>query len=183
MSALFRFFLTLLFGWDRYPSKGMLDDVVSRHRVGLRDIDLNWHMNNARYLNFLDTARLEHAIRTGLFSIFRQRGNFLVANLEISYIRSLLPFQRFEIHTRVLGWDQRYYYIQHEFHAGGELYAKAYARLVFMRQGRRVEPGQIIAPRCDHPESPALPASIRHWQEMLAAKRMESQPADSRKAA
>lgn len=183
MSALFRFFLTLLFGWDRYPTKSVLDDVVTRHRVGLRDIDLNWHMNNARYLAVLDKARLEHAIRTGLFSVFRARGNFLVASLEIGYFRSLTPFQRFEVHTRVLGWDSRYYYIRHEFRVGGELYASAYARLVFMQQGRRLEPASVLGPLGEHQPSPPLPATILCWQQMLAAKREESAPAAQHQAA
>lgn len=174
MAAFFRFLLTLLFKWDLYPTKDVLAPVTTRHRVRLRDLDLNRHMNNARYLNFLDAARLEHSIRTGLFSVFRRRGNFLVANIEISYLKSLLPFQPFTITTQVLGWDARYYYIRHEFRAEGELYATACARMVFTQHNKRADPRDILSPLAHGEPSPPLPVSIRHWQAMLQAKREES---------
>ncbi len=175
MAAFFRFLFTLVFKWDLYPTKDVLAPVTTRHRVRLRDLDLNWHMNNARYLNFLDAARLEHSIRTGIFSVFRRRGNFLVANIEISYLKSLLPFQRFTITTQVLGWDARYYYIRHQFHAEGELYATACARMVFTQDGKRADPKTILVPLAHGEPSPPLRVSIRHWQAMLAAKREESE--------
>lgn len=175
MAAFFRFLLTLIFKWDIYPSKDVLAPVVTRHRVGLNDIDLNWHLNNARYLSFLDKARLEHSIRTGIFSVFRRRGNFLVANIEISYLKSLLPFQKFTITTRVLGWDARYYFIAHEFHADGELYATAAARMAFTEKGKRVEPKTVLVPLAHGEPSPPLPMSVRHWQSLLLAKREESE--------
>lgn len=174
MAAFFRFILTLVFKWDLHPTADALAPVTTSHRVGLRHIDLNFHLNNAHYLSFLDKARLEHSISTGLFSIFRQRGNFLVANIEISYLKSLLPFQRFTITSRILGWDTRYYFIAHEFRVAGELYATAYVRLVFTRGGKRVNPADILAPLTQAQASPALPPSVLHWQNMLTAKREES---------
>lgn len=177
MAALFRFLLTLFFKWDLYPTKNVLAPVTTRHRVRLRDLDLNQHMNNARYLNFLDMARLEHSIRTGIFRVFRQQGNFLVANIEISYFKSLLPFQRFTITTQVMGWDARYYYIRHDFRVDNELYASANARMVFTSHNKRANPNDILPKLSDGELSPPLPISLRHWQAMLQAKREENEPA------
>lgn len=175
MAAFFRFLMTLLFKWDLYPTKSALEPVTTRHRVRIRDLDLNQHMNNARYLSFLDMARLEHSIRTGIFRVFRQRGNFLVANIEISYFKSLLPFQKFTITTRVVGWDARYYYIRHDFRVENELYATACARMVFTQNNKRVDPREILSPLADGEPSPPLPMSIRHWLSLLHAKKEETE--------
>lgn len=182
MAAFFRFLLTLFFGWDRYPTKNLLDRVTTRHRVRFGDLDLNWHVNNARYLSYLDSARLEHSIRTGVFGVFRRKQNFLVANIAISYYRSLLPRQHFEIDTRIVGWDDRYYYIEHAFRVGDTIYSHAWARLVFTEKGKRVAPGLVLSPLNHDEPSPPLPEGVLHWQAMFAANRAGSAP-DNKKAA
>lgn len=182
MVALFRFFLTLVFGWDRYPSKGLTDTVTTRHRVRLADLDLNRHVNNARYLSYLDRARLEHSIRTGVFGVFRRRQNFLVANIAISYYRSLLPGQRFEIDTRIVGWDARYYYIEHAFRVGDTMVTQALARLAFTGGGRRLDPRAVLEPLNHDAPSPPLPAAVQHWLAMLAVTR-EGHAPETKKAA
>lgn len=182
MAALFRFFLTLLFGWDRYPSKGLTDTVTTRHRVRLRDLDLNWHVNNARYLSYLDRARLEHSIRTGVFGVFRRRQNFLVANIAISYYRSLLPRQRFVIDTRIVGWDDRYYYIEHAFRVGETVYTQALARMAFTGEGRRLDPRAILEPLNHDAPSPPLPMSVQRWLAMLTAT-LEGKVVEAKEAA
>lgn len=185
MAAFLRFLWVLLFKPDNQPTHQALDTVVTRHRVGYSDIDLNLHLNNARYLSFMDRARLEHSISTGLFRLFRARANFLVANLEISFIRSLLPRQRFEIATRLLCWDERYYYVEHVFQSEGTVYAKAYARMVFMENGKRVLPAELLKRHTGFAgESPLAPPVIAHWQTMLAAKRWDgTQESRDRRAA
>ena len=53
---------------------GVLDEDLLRLRVLHNDIDLNMHMNNARYLNLMDYARTHLLARTRLLNhILRSR--------------------------------------------------------------------------------------------------------------
>ena len=51
----------------RKPATHELFDTVSMEfRVAMWDLDHNLHLNNAKYLKFMDKCRLEHSIVTGL---------------------------------------------------------------------------------------------------------------------
>ena len=50
----------------RPPTHALFDTVSMEFRVRLFDIDLNMHLNNAKYLKYMDRCRLEHAVSTGL---------------------------------------------------------------------------------------------------------------------
>lgn len=171
MKTFFRFVMALLFKTYLRPSHKGLDTVVSQHRVGLRDLDLNWHLNNARYLTYMDAARVEHGIHTGLLAVFPRKMNFIVANVEISYIRSLLPRQKFTVASRIVCWDERYYYMEYRFEVGEQVYAIAHARLVFMKGPKRLDANVVLADILGLEQSPEVPAVIKHWQDTLAAKR------------
>ena len=75
--------------------------VVERYASGAfvpNDIDLNLHMNNARYLSVMDYARTHMLARTGLLThIVRSRWQPLVGAVWMTYRRSLPLFSAFRI--------------------------------------------------------------------------------------
>ena len=110
----------------RPPTHQLFDVVTMEFRVGLLDIDLNMHLNNAKYLKFMDRSRLEHAVVTGLLNrMLEARCNGVVANTEIAYIRELRPYQQFQVHTRILGWDDKYVYYDQRFESQRKLHTHA----------------------------------------------------------
>src|SRR5208283_4679769 len=61
------------------PLLGVLGEDTLRMRVWPNDIDLNLHMNNARYLSIMDYARTHYLARTRLLEhIIRSRWQPLV---------------------------------------------------------------------------------------------------------
>lgn len=83
------------------------------------DLDINWHMNNSRYLRECDFGRISFLIETGLWnSILEQRkktfknANVIVSALQVQYRQSVELFDKFHILTRIDGWDETSFYFQ-----------------------------------------------------------------------
>ncbi|MBL1145001.1 MAG: acyl-CoA thioesterase [Bacteroidetes bacterium] len=74
---------------------------VTEVKVRFMDIDALQHVNNARYLNFLEEARISYSQDIlNLFSKVNQF-NILVARIEIDYMRPIFYNTTVKIYTRV----------------------------------------------------------------------------------
>lgn len=119
-----------------------LHDVLRvRRRVWPGDLDELRHVNNGVYLSMLDLARYELLKRAGVWGRMQQAGLYpVVAAQTIAYRKSLHLGQRFEIETRILGYDARAVYLEQRFVVRGEIYARAYLQGRFLRRGAGVVP-------------------------------------------
>lgn len=136
-------------------------------RVWPRDLDPLMHVNNGVYLSMLDLGRIDLMLRSGLMRILRASGwYFVVAAETIHFRRSLKLFQRFEIETRVLGWDDRAFVIQQLFRRRGETVATALVQGRLLRRGGGpVAPRELLEAAALESVSPALPDWIQRWVE------------------
>ena len=108
------------------------------------DLDANMHMNNGRYLTIMDLGRIEWLIRVGLLPVLRKnKWAPVVGSQKIAFLKPLRPFQQFELHTRLLGWDEKWFYFHQTFHAKGELCANATIKGLFLSQKGRVTPMEL----------------------------------------
>ena len=118
----------------RGPRLGLHDVAVRRERVWLTDIDELRHMNNSVYLGLLDHARLDLLLRSGAWAAIRAAGIYPVVTTQtISYRKSLELGDRYEIQTRIAGYDERQVYIEQRFVRAGEVTAKAFVAGRFLR--------------------------------------------------
>lgn len=156
----------------RPPTHSLFDTVSMEFRVGLFDIDMNMHLNNAKYLKFMDRARLEHAVATGLLDrLLQARCNAVVANTEISYVRELRPYQQFSLETRVLGWDEKYLYFDQRFMSQSKLHTHALLRVVHQYGGKPISPQAMQEMTGLNLQSPALPEYVEQWKKLLLTKK------------
>ena len=131
-------------------------------RVWPNDLDTNLHMNNGRYLTLMDLGRLDLIIRTGLHRVLRARKWYpVVGAAHVVYRRSLDPFERFTMETRLLGWDEDWIYLRQDMIKGdGRLAARAIFKTVFLHRGKRI-PSADLAEAFGLPaQSPPLPDAI-----------------------
>jgi acyl-CoA thioesterase FadM len=143
-----------------------LGPCVSRFRVWPHDLDVFGHVNNGRYLTWLDLARLELMWRTGLLRAARSRGYYpIIASETVHFRRALTLLQRVDVETRVLGWDERCFYIQHLFTRSGAAVALAIVRARFLSAEGGVTPRQVLALLGVQISSPPLPAWVGGWVE------------------
>ena len=153
------------------PALAVLEEDRIRLCVWPHDIDINLHMNNARYLSVMDYARTHLLARTGLLThIVRWRWRPLVGAVWITYRRSLPLFSAFSIASRLICWDERWFYIEQTFTGGDGLAAVGWVKGV-LRDARGIVPPQkaleTVAPGV---ASPPIPEPIAAWNEITREK-------------
>jgi len=143
---------------------GLLDTSVIHGRVWLNDLDNNIHMNNGRYLTLMDLGRLDIILCSGLLgTCLKKRWFPVVGALKIQYFRPLKPFQKFELKTRILGWDAKWLYLEQWFEADGKLCAKAHLQGLFKGPDGKIETKELLEAAGMKKKSPKLPADLREW--------------------
>jgi acyl-CoA thioesterase FadM len=148
-------------------------------RVWPTDLDVLRHVNNGVYFSIMDVARVDLMRRAGLWKPILARGWYPVAVAEtIQFRRALTLFQRFDIVTRVLAWDDKAFLIEQRFERAGATVAVAYVRARFLaRSGDRVAPTDLLALAGVAPDAVVpggVPEAAARWNEDFAAWRPAS---------
>jgi len=161
------FFRTLWKGLTLWLRPGLepLGTSVLRFRVWPNDLDVNIHMNNGRFLSIMDLGRFDLSFRTRLGkAMLRNRWQPLVGAITMRYRRSLDPFESYELHTRLLGWDDKWVFLEQRFlKRGGDLAAEGVVKALFRGKAGNVPVPEVLrqmnytGPQLD------LPEPIRRW--------------------
>jgi acyl-CoA thioesterase FadM len=150
---------------------GVLDEDRLRMRVWPNDIDINLHLNNARYLNLMDYARTHLLARTGLLNhVVRSRLKPMVGAVWITYRRSLPVFSAFGLSSRLVCWDERWFYLEQTFTGREGLAAVGWVKGVLRDARGNVEPQRVIEGVAPGAVSPPMPESIAAWNELTREK-------------
>ena len=169
--------LKVLLGLPFLRRQGILDVSCLRFRAWPNDLDLNMHINNGRYLTFMDLGRVHLLAQMGLLgSVIRNAWQPILMAAEINFIRAIGPFQRFTLMSRLLTWDEKYFYIEQQFRRGDTLCAVATVRGLFLQRGRRVSPGEVLAALKLDLVPPEMPAVVRQWNDLMDRKKEQSAP-------
>lgn len=139
-------------------------------RVLLNDLDTNGHMNNGRYLTIMDLGRLDFLLRSGLWKfVVKHKGVPILGAATIRYRLSLDPLQPFELQTRVLCWDEKWFYLEQKFvlkkgEKAGAVAAVALVKGSFWSNKTLVKPETIINDLGVAMASPPPPEAVTAWQ-------------------
>lgn len=138
-----------------------------RFRVNPSDLDVMRHMNNGRYLTLMDLGRMDLMVRSGFWQRITEQGWYpVVAGQSITYRKSLQLWERFDLASRVLGFDDRWIYMEQVFRRDGTVAADAIVRARFLRaSGGSVPMDEVRALAGPSPESLELPAWVSAWNE------------------
>ncbi|HEX2190943.1 MAG TPA: thioesterase family protein [Longimicrobiaceae bacterium] len=147
------------------PRLDPLGESVVSFRVWPNDLDVNLHMNNGRYLTLMDLGRLDLVVRMGVLGeLRRRRWNPVVGSLEVRYRRPLLPFQLYSIRTRLLCWDDRWFFLEQRFERRGEGVAIALVKGLFLGAEGRVSTQAVVDASGHRVASPPAPEAVAAWQ-------------------
>jgi len=114
-------------------------------RVWPNDLDLFAHVNNGRYLTLMDLGRLHITIRSGLLKVMRERRWHAAASaVEIRFRRPLKLWQRYELVTEIVDWDEHWFLFEQCFESGGKVYARALVKAQFRHRRERVPTGSVL---------------------------------------
>ena len=142
-----------------------------RMRVLPNDIDINFHLNNARYLSLMDYARTHLLARTRLLEhIIRARWQPLVGAVWITYRRSLPLFAPFTLTSRMVCWDDRWFYIEQTFTGSKGMAAVGWVKGVLRDGHGTVDPQSVIDGVAPGVLSPPIPEAIADWNNLTREK-------------
>ena len=164
MNLIFRMIRVLLMA-RRRVTIGPFDETSLTFRVWPTDVDVLLHMNNGRYLTLMDLGRADSIIRSGIHAAIRQHGWYTVIASETIRFRESLPmFARFELRTRLLGWDEKSFYLRQLFLLRGRVVAVAIVRVrCLKRTGETLSAVEVAAVVAPGTPSPALPDYVTDW--------------------
>lgn len=145
---------------------------VTHYRVWPHQIDYNFHLNNAKYISILEKSRWVLFRENGWFTkLLKARTNLVIASMEITFIREIKLFKSFDVHSRILTWDEKYIYVEQRITVEGQLYAHFIVKTAGICRGKRAYSQDVCnAVGIDYHNAPQL-EMINHWHEMTHAKR------------
>jgi len=146
MLLFFRFLRVVLASVFRSRLAPLGESVVA-FRVLPHDCDLNIHLNAGRFMSFMDVARMDLIGRTGLLRRMLRRGwRPIMGGCAVTYRREIRPFERFRIRSRVVGWDEKWFYLEHVVEKGADTFcAIGTARTLVRGKSGGIAPRDVLA--------------------------------------
>lgn len=148
----------------RAPRMSILETHTSHHRIWPWDLDPWRELNNGRTLTLFDLGRVPMAVRMGFDRVAREKGwGITVAGNTTRYRRRVTVFTRLTQVCRVLGWDDRFLYLEQSFWRGEECTCHMLLRSAFIASSGIVPPVEVLRALRQPEESPPLPEWVQAW--------------------
>ncbi len=174
LARLLKVALMALFG----TPLGVFGESRLRFRVLPADLDINLHMNNARYLALMDLGRWDFVIRSGLWRhVLGDKWQPVLGGAHVRFRRPAAPFVPLVLSTRLITWDERWLYIEHRMESRGRLVCLAQVRAAFVGRQGVVSPARVVAAAGHAERVPAEPAWVQGWRALDGA--LEQKPPEA----
>ncbi len=124
--------------------------------------------NQAAYAHYLELARWDWAMKSGVVHFMRrQKTLFAVGGLLQTFRKPLRRFQKFEVKSQIVGWDEKWIYFEQSMLSEGGLIHRAYVKLIY-RKGRTVIAPVEFLKSLGFADLPAqtVPRLVRQWVEL-----------------
>lgn len=144
---------------------GLFETHLSHHMCWPWDLDPWMELNNGRTLTLYDLGRIPLMMRTGLIAATRAHGwGMTVAGSHVRYRQRVRMFERFEMHSRIVGWDHRFIYLDQSMWREGVALNHLLVRMAATQETGILPPEALIA-QMGHADlrSPALPEWVQAW--------------------
>lgn len=146
------------------PKASPFDVLVTHHRCWPWDLDPWMELNNGRTLTLYDLGRIPYFAATGIVGAMRaNRWGASVAGASVRYRRRIRAFRRFRMHTRMLGWDHRFTYLDQSLWLGDDCANQVLLRIAVTDSNGIVAPAKVAAALGQPEQSPTLPAWVNAW--------------------
>jgi acyl-CoA thioesterase FadM len=142
-----------------------LEVSVLNFHVLPNDLDVYGHMNNGRYLTIMDLGRIDLLLRSeiGQYAL-KRKWNPIIASSMMRYRRSLKVFQSYQLKTRIVAWDDKWFYIEQIFKRNEQEIATGFVKGLFVSAKGKVSTDLIFQGVSVAVQSPEIPKQILEWQ-------------------
>lgn len=166
MNLVLRLIRVIILAFFRSPL-GFFDTSKLTFRVWPLDLDMNLHMTNSRYLSLMDLGRTDWLIRSGLAKkIYKLKWSPVLGSATIRWRKSLNPFDRITLETKILGWDDKWVYIEQRVSTKDIVHSIAIVKGLFMSKQGTVPFQQVVDLIKLGLKSPPLPHLVNLWVEL-----------------
>lgn len=147
------------------PALDPLGTHVSTHMCWPWDLDPWWELNNGRTLTLFDLGRMPLSVRLGMVAALKANGwGMTAAGNTVRYRRRVRMFHRVQMHSRLIGWDARFVYVEQAMWRGGEALNHILVRLAATDAQGIMPPHRLITAMGHKGTlSPALPDWVTAW--------------------
>lgn len=163
MYPIFRMGKEMAVNWRAKPL-GFFETHVSHHICWPWDLDFWFELNNGRTLTLFDLGRVPHSIRIGIIGLVRKKSwGMAVAGVSVRYRKRVRAFHKVEMRTRLLGWDDRFIYMEQSLWRKGQCTGHMLLRAAVTDKNGIVPPEHVPEAMGIELESPALPDWAQAW--------------------
>ncbi|MDE4141197.1 MULTISPECIES: acyl-CoA thioesterase [Rhodobacterales] len=130
------------------------------------DLDIWLELNNGRAMTLYDLGRTMLAQRVGLIGALRQnRWGMTVAGTSVRFRRRIRGFERFEMRSRAVAWDDKFIYLEQSmWKKNGECASHVMLRTAVTDAKGIVPPTKVLAAVGQgDAETPTMPEWIAAW--------------------
>jgi acyl-CoA thioesterase FadM len=156
----------------KMPKLDLFEPHISQHMCMPWDIDMWMELNNGRTLSLLDLGRIPLAIRTGLLEVLRhEKWGLAVAGTSVRYRRRVRTLERFEMRSRLVTWDDKFFYLEQGMWArNGDCANHALFRTAVTDRNGLVKTQRVRDAMGVTQDAPAVPDWVAQWIEAEAAR-------------
>ena len=140
------------------------DESILKLRVWPSDIDPFIELNNGRYLTMMDFGRFDIALRSGLWKLVKKKSwGLAVAGSSVRYRYRLKLFQKYELHSKVIGHDDKWFYFHQKIIRNGRLHCTALIRTAITSKNGIVKTGEVLGAMDLKNTVPEIPDWVKAW--------------------
>jgi acyl-CoA thioesterase FadM len=146
------------------PALPILGTHVSTHTCWPWDLDPWRELNNGRTLTIYDLGRIPLGQRTGLHKALQANGwGMTVAGNSTRYRRRVRMFETVTMHSRCIGWDARFIYMEQSMWKGEDCASHMLIRSAVTSAAGIVPPLRLLESMGQVQDSPPLPDWVQAW--------------------
>ncbi len=128
------------------------------------DIDPWMELNNGRTLTLYDMGRVGLFLRVGAVAVMQEnRWAGTVAGSSVRYRRRVRAFDRYQLRSRMIGWDKRFFYAEQSMWRKGDCTSHGLLRMAITDRNGLVETAKVAEAFGHDGDSPGLPEWVRAW--------------------
>ena len=147
----------------------LFQPMITSSRSGFYECDYNLHKSNSTYFSDFDVGRLELLISLCSNGIERTKKELskegpesfavMLGAVNCNFKREIKPYQGFEVWTRLLTWDQKWFYVIGHFVKKGAVKPKRYTLQPWKNSMKGESNGHLASPAEGTGAHPAIFAS------------------------
>jgi len=155
---------TTLLGSRFRPDLQMGDIGILKLRAGIFDIDTFGEVNNGRQLTLMDLGRYDMAVRTGLMKVVRKKKwGLVIGGSSVRYRRRIPFLKRFELHSKVIGHDGRWFYFLQEMWRPKNICSSALIKAGVVSKGGLIPATEVLKEFPKSNWNGELPSWVQAW--------------------